>query len=410
MTSAIRAYFQAVELEADYEAIYYDVLDVKGQTQDIPHFILLLDYIKKYQILIDLFLPFCKIFFGLIIAPFYFLIRAVLMARLLLINQSRITLEKKSSVYLATSNGENLRYLPKNYLNFPDLIITTSFKGIIDSSVLPSTTCLSLTNICDFQKLIKAYCLAVLSTWKLTFSSHRKYVLWGYTAFEWYLTFLTVCSIHPKRVWISNQNDRWLILATSIPNAKVNIVQHGRLFTSLENGDKIFYRREQKLKNIDSIFAVDLLSEKLFGEYIDVNKVCFERINPRLASMPWRQTAAYTFKILVIGGSHKLGFFLKLMKEISHTLSVPYDLAIRHHPLQKSRIKELDKNTNVWELSHSDPIPEADLVVSYGSSVDDQIYLSIDTNFVTYQWSDCIDVHQIALRVKDTLTNINRLI
>ena len=122
--------------------------------------------------------------------------------------------------------------------------------------------------------------------------------------------------------------------------------------------------------------------------------------------MPWRREESDLLKVLVIGGSFRLEFYLALMDAIRAGINPPVALAIRHHPLQKRRLSDLRNPLDYWELSSDEFVPEPDLVVSYGSTLDDQIISLTQARLITYAWSDQIDTQEIVRRVQSALTGL----
>jgi hypothetical protein len=408
MNHDIGGYLKAVELEADSEAIYYSEFGVTGLAKRIPRVLSLLESIKRHQFTVDVFLPLLSWCYALIFAPVFFAFRAVQIA-LALREKSCIgnELTHGKDLYLATSSGTNLAFLPQS-ASKPDFIIRTPFRGRISDDVLPDAPRIDLLYFVSLSDLAWAWWRAVLASWYLLSMDNGRQVLWGYTALEWFVVYRVLLQLQPKTVWVSNHHDRWLMLALSVPGACVNLVQHGRLFHPLPNGKQITYQRESKILGLAAIYALDDRSEKLFSDFIDCRLVNFYRVIPILFMMPWRSWELKHLKILVIGGSNKLDFYLELMDLIRSVLVQPVALAIRHHPLQKNRLSNLLSPMSYWELSSDEPVPESDLIVTYGSSIDDQLSSSTQARLITYAWSDHIDLPDIVRRVQSAANDLER--
>ena len=392
MNRAVKAYLLAVELEADSEAIYHKTFRVTGSATRIPRVLSLLEFIKRHQWAVNAFLPLLSWCYALIFAPTFFLFRA---GRIALQMRARVCIDVElahgKDLYLATSSGTNLAFLPQG-ASTPDFIITTPFRGGINAEVLPDAPRLPVLNFVHLSDIAWAWGRAVCANLYLLREAGGARVLWGYTALDWFLIYRVMLKLQPKAIWISNQSDRWLILASSVPGSSVNLVQHGNLFYSCENGEKLFYTRSTKLKNVKSIFTIDSYSKILFSKYIDTSQVKFSLINVLLKIGDWREVEFNTVKILLIGGSGDLMFYIKLIEAINEKLDMNHDIAIRHHPLQRTRIG----NSKIWETENSDPIPAADLVVTYGSSIDAKIKETLKARIVTYVWSDSVKFSHIA--------------
>ena len=406
INGVIESYLRAVELEADSEAIYHKDCGVNGAATQIPRVLLLISVLKPYCSIANVVLPIVKLFYALIFAPLYFSCYAVITAiRLRPSPLIHIETESGKQLYLATSSGATLAGLPKGSV-LPDYILTTHFRGVISANVLPDVQRVPVMGLLILSDIFGAWIHAVLANWSLLRVNHRRDVLWGYTAFEWYLLYKVLLRLKPNTIWISNHHDRWLILALSVPGATVTLVQHGRLFHSLPSGEQISYKRKTKIKGVTSIYALDSRSEKLFSDFVDSDEVTYYRLSVSLSMMPWRREESDLLKVLVIGGSFRLEFYLALMDAIRAGINPPVALAIRHHPLQKRRLSDLRNPLDYWELSSDEFVPEPDLVVSYGSTLDDQIISLTQARLITYAWSDQIDTQEIVRRVQSALTGL----
>lgn len=403
MKKGIDAYLRAVELEVDSEAIYYEGFGVVGEATTIPRVLSLLGVIKRHQAAVDLFLPIIRWCYVLIFAPLYFSFRGVYDAiKLKAKRHNRIEVYKGKELYLATSSGANLAYLPK-ISTLPDFIITSPFRGAISTSVLPDVPRLPVLDFVSLIDFFSAWVRALVANWCLLKVNGGRNVLWGYTAFEWFLIYGVLRRLDPKAIWVSNHHDRWLLVALSIPGAAVNLVQHGRLFHIFSSGDQISYNRKSKIRGLTAIYALDNRSEIFFSQFIDTKQVIFYKLRASLSLMPWRREGLGLLKILVIGGSNRLDFYLALMDAIRAAVLKPVALAIRHHPLQKKRLLDLRTPIEYWELSSDEPVPNPDLVVTYGSSIDDQLCSETRARLITYNWSERIDLEKIVQQVLDAI-------
>jgi len=212
--------------------------------------------------------------------------------------------------------------------------------------------------------------------------------------------------MQPGVIWISNHHDRWLKLVLSIPSASVNLVQHGRLAYFLPNGERLNYVRNPKIKGVTSIYAFDNFSEKLFSDYLDSLYLNFFRLKVSLSIMPWREERANYVKILVIGGPTNLQFYLELMDAIFGSITQRVDLVLRHHPLQKKRLTELRRQHDYLELLHDESVPEPDLIISYGSSIDDHLLDIFEAKLILYPWSDSVYIPEIVKRVQKAVIDL----
>lgn len=407
MKNDIAAFLRAVELEADSEAAFYEGFGVVGEASKIPRVLSFLGIIKRHQKAINLFLPIVRWFYVLIFAPLLYSYSAV--KEILNIKSwcsNSIEKYQRKELYLATSSGNNLAYLPEKKIA-PDLIITNPYRGNIARSVLPDVPRISIFEFVSIIDFYRAWIRSVLANWYLLKLNKGRSVLWGYTAFEWFLLYGGLRRLEPKSIWVSNHYDRWLILALSIPGTIVNLVQHGRLFHTFPNGDQFNYKRNFKITGLNLIYALDKRSEILFSDYIESKKVIFYQLKTSIELMPWRREEQDHLKILVIGGSNRLEFYLSLMDAIRAAVAQPVALAIRHHPLQKKRLAELRSPINYWELSSEEPAPKPDLIVTYGSSIDDQLCIATHARFITYAWSERIDLHVIVKRVLDIINELS---
>ena len=408
MNKGIVAYLNAVELEADSEAIYHKSFGVTGAATRIPRVLILLGFINRHSLVLNGLLPLMSWCYALLVAPAFFLYRA---GQIAIKQRVKHCIDIKQiygkEVYLATSSGSNLAYLPQDTAK-PDFILTTPFRGGINNDVLPSATRINILSCINLTHLAGAWWQAVLTNVYLLKKKYTRKILWGYTAMEWFLVYRVLLQLRPNAVWVSNHHDRWLMLSLSIPGVPVKLVQHGRLYHTLPNGEHLSYKKNLKISGLSKIYVLDECSERLFNDYIDCRSVEFLRITPSLLIKPWRANELASIKILIIGGSNKLNFYLDLMDLLTLEIAKTIDLAIRHHPLQKNRLSELRSPINYWELSSDEAIPSPDLIISYGSSIDDQLKSATHAPIITYAWSDYINLTDIVNQVKVATNNLPR--
>lgn len=405
----IDSYIQSLNLEFDAESIYYDSFQIFGRSQRIPRVLSLLKYIRGRESLIDACFPIAFIFVYYLSFPAIFVFKSINAIKSWFVIK-RVHLEVDSgSLYLALSNSENLKYAEEK--ERPHLIITTPFRGVLDPTFLDKISSVNIYEIHTLHDVIWAFFQSIKALNELQKSKNRKLMLWAYTAFEWFITYKVLLRLEPKEIWISNHYDRWTLLATSIETGSVTLVQHGRLqhiFPDTDN--ELVYRRAKKLVGISRIYALDERSRELFCEYIDCSNVVFKTLNKKIGLIDW--PGGYEFKggdkfhkILIIGGSGDISFYERLIKTLlSEFVSLNVSIAIRHHPLQKHRIPISSREfANVIQLEPSDALPLPDIVVSYGSSLDDQLKVLPSVKLVNYMWSSNANFVAIARKVREAL-------
>ena len=94
-----------------------------------------------------------------------------------------------------------------------------------------------------------------------------------------------------------------------------------------------------------------------------------------------------------------MSFQMKIANELYSKYGSNIDICYKYHPRQTNQIT----NNSIWEIQKDNIIPEADIVISYGSSIDYEIEQLIKCKLVYYDYLDNNGLTQL-------ISEINNLI
>jgi hypothetical protein len=380
MRRHISAYRQAIYLEWVRERTDYRWFGIHGVLSHIPR-VIALPSLKRLEYALTILMPFAKLIWLTVVAPIFFASQGARYATTHLLLSRRRLVAK--SIYLGTSSADTLQYVGSATPGFPEVMVVSPFRGSIEAKIHPTVPRVDLMELCGPWTCVRAVLYAIIVNWTLLASTSRKYIWWGFTAFQWYATYFVLYDLKLEQIWVSNHYDRWLSLATAIKGASATIVQHGSLMQG--GSHAIAFSFEPKIKNVSNIYVFDDRSKELFGSFIDCAAVRFVLLERGIGVQEWRQGAMGRSKVLIIGSSGNLRFFESLIDRLLKRFPGRLDIGIRHHPLQRKRVRTLE-GRECWQLTSQEPIPLADVVVSYGSTLDADIERLTDAKIVSYAW------------------------
>jgi uncharacterized pyridoxamine 5'-phosphate oxidase family protein len=194
-------------------------------------------------------------------------------------------------------------------------------------------------------------------------------MLFTYSSFYWYLTYFVLSNRKLNSIWLSNHYDRWVVLVEELKNVKVKIlIQHGQLeYINVESGAIYFPRFTNKLKSISKVYTINENSREYFSRMIDNNLLTFGSVNSKLNTVLWPENYIAKFKILIIGHQNDFEFHKSIVKYFESKND--FDIAYKIHPQQIIGVPF----GKIWIVSDSNILPKSDIVISYGSTIDNEI-------------------------------------
>jgi hypothetical protein len=295
-----------------------------------------------------------------------------------------------TSVYLDSSNDRNLGFIPRDAENFPEAVVLLPFRRRRPNRI-HGVAHIDLAQLSTVTTLLRAAWLSVSTAVAMPFGSARARGLFSYTAFPWFWTYLALMRSGVTRIWISNHYDRWTSLVASLPGAEVVIVQHGALaHTDDASGAKVYADLSAKIPNVRAVYVTTISAVEEFQRYIDGRDVRFTRFTPALESTPWRAVGGRVLKVLVLGHSTTGEVMDRAMTHLLQRHGASVDLAYRYHPTEARRVSA--GLAKVWRLQPDGRVPMADVVLTYGSSVTDEIVASTGARVLTWNPNDADSV------------------
>lgn len=383
MFKTYKSYLEAILFEFEQEKIYHDAFKIKSLIKYIPRAVVIYNNYNKYLFLINylLFVP-LWILWPILINPLlvlYFTIKWLFPV----LKSSKISIPQ--NVYLLLSDIKFFSYLDSSEKNYPEAIINFPFHNA-QSKFNTKLKSVNFFQITDFTQMISSIFLALLTPWLLLFSKKRYLMLFSYSSFYWYWTYNSFINKNINSIWLSNHYDRWLKLVDVLPNVnQKTMIQHGQMeYVETETNKIYFPVFTNKLQYINSIYVVDDYSKKYFLDMMsDKSTTEFFKIKSKLDVINWPTNFHLKVKILILGHQNDFTFHQALIHKLNQ--SNTFDIAYKTHPQQN-----LDFNLNdIWLVSISNQFPKSDYVISYGSSLDNEIkQLLPNTIIINYSFND----------------------
>lgn len=375
---------RALRFEADQEKIYHDLYKISGLSRYVPRGYSIYKLLVNYRILLQIAIPILILIWALFLQ---FLYSSFLFFRWMIptIVAKKTLIPER--IYLSLSDIKYFTLIEKADKEYPIAIVNFPFKKSPDTfrSDLDYVSFLQLTSVLD---LFRAYLKSVGFCWYLLFTTDRNLALYSYTSFHWFWVQGGFRKCNINRIWISNHFDRWTVLVASL-KTNVTLVQHGQLeYIDSRTGHSLFPIFREKLRNITDVYAHNKQSEEYFNRFI-LNEINFHRVTSKLHLVNWRPEGENKVKILVIGHQHGLTFQKKFIRTLVNN-SENLDFCYKYHPQQLKLISE----TGIWQIKESNVVPKADIVISYGSSLDDEIRNLIDCRIHRYDSSDIFNTNR----------------
>lgn len=298
--------------------------------------------------------------------------------------------------YIFASKGKNLHGNSKKYAD--NLLLGTGPRSIfVFNSALDSDEkkyCLSvpwadifgdlqnskfieikLLDIISKKDIFKAFCFACKA--HAITSSERNISFQTYIGVNWFLVYLAICKLNPKKIFTAEHHDRWAILLDFIAENKSGddkflfaIVQHGleHESTYLEL-QKTRYGAgvglPYKIKNIDVVYAYNKDQfEIIRGNIVNSNKklnVNYFKVKLFLHDIGSPKKK----KIMFVG--HPFCYDLQLF--IYSKLSSIFDFEFYYKPHPTTRISEGMRNAGWLVINDKDTFPKVDFLISYPSTL-----------------------------------------
>jgi len=400
--SVILKYYDAIRMEFEHEQIYHNYLGISGYYKYVPRSYVLKKKIKHFYKLINSLMPILMFLYLVLIHP----IRCFVLFLKYFLQSSLHKNERiGSSIYFDASDKKYFSFIDQTEEQYPKTLLFFPSKRD-NHEKIPNLKYVSLLNITSPRILIYALIYSIFFVWRLFFSSDRKLILFSYSAFTWFWVYFALERNKPESIWISNHYDRWIVLVSNISGVKVTLVQHGKLFfEDYVNDIRLFPNFSKKINNVNKIYSHNSVSEAFFKKYIDEIDLSFQRLKSKLEIVDWRQEGSKKIKILIIGHQGELSFQMKIVKILIERYSGLIDICYKYHPLQKNRVF-VDL---IWEYKSKTKIPNADIVISYGSSIDEEILQLLDCKFQYYDFRNRDNINQIISEIDLKINKIRIL-
>ena len=394
--SVFRTYFESIQIEHEHDLLYHNYFSSYDYIRLLPKPFTFQKYLNNFDKFLNLIIPFVIPFWIFLLHPIIVVILFVKYFVTSLVHKKIII---EDSIYLDASDSKYFSTIDKKDPDFPKTVINIPFKKTKSISIegLQNVNFFSLTNLLLIIKSV-IYSIAVIRHFFK--SPNRKMIFYSYMSFKWFLVYFTLNNTKIKSVWISNHHDRWTGLTTNLDEVLVTLVQHGQLyFYDHVNKVKLFHSFSKKINRIKKIYVTDNISKKYFKSYIENNDLKFSTMKSNLELISWRTIRPLIHKILIIGNHIQMSFQMKISNELYRKYGTNIDVCYKYHPRQTNQIT----NNSIWEIQKDNIIPEADIVISYGSSIDHEIEQIINCKLVYYDYLDKNGLSQL-------MSEINNLI
>lgn len=369
-------YKYSINFEYEQERLYHEIFSINGKSIYFPRAVFYHNFINKYHRIINFFFPIIIFSWLLFFQVFYSLF--LLIKNIFSVIPLNTKVPKK--VYWSLSDSKYFSLISPDVLNYPEAIITFPFKNAKDKYIEGRKE-ICFLNITNRLILFKAFFKSICFCWFYFFTSERKLMLYTFTAFNWFWVYDTLKRYNISNIWLSNHYDRWVILASSLPNIQVTMVQHGQLeYYDTKSNRYYFPNFTRKVQNVSCIYTINQLSRNYFHKFVDIDSNKFESLNTGLNVVEWREEGKEKIKILIVGHQNELKFHIEIIRLLTNEFALDVDICYKYHPQQINVIND----SNIWEFRDSKTLPEPDLVLSYGSSLDEEIKASCSCKLLHY--------------------------
>jgi hypothetical protein len=335
-------------------------------------------YLAKYASVLNLLMPIIRLAWIIIGMPFFTIVWAL---RWIFSTGWRESLELPETVYLYSSTDRHLSYVPAS-VSRPSVALILPFRKSIPGSWVDN--CIDLRSVTTRYDILRASILSIKATLHLFFSNQSNQVLFSYSALNWFWVNEAFKNSATQSVWISNHYDRWTALVTTLPNINVTIVQHGQLAkTDYSTEKRILYTLNAPLSNVERVFVLDKQSINDFKLAVTGSDPDFELISPNLRVVPWDRDFLQQIRLLVIGCPLAQRALSSLIPELLSAFHDRIVIAYRPHPREKLPIN-LPYGKQVQIIPADETIPDADIVLDYGSSLTEEVVLA--TGATVFIW------------------------
>jgi hypothetical protein len=404
--SGLYLFLKSIIFKFQIQKTYNDIYKLEGIIKYIPEAGSVVKKLNIFKFLtnsffVSLFIFLWPIFFNPILSVFKFVFNLIV----------SIFYKRKNlpdNIYLNLSDSKFFNFIETNKKNYPNAVIQSPFykKNLNENFVVEN---ISLYEITSIIHLCKAFIFSFISPFYFIYKGHYKLISFTYTSFSWYWLYFTINENSLKSIWFSNHYDQWTYLFDNFNNIeKKYLIQHGNMeYYDNSNDSIVFPNFKDKLMQIDKIFVINDESINYFKKYINNKKLQFEIIDSKLSIKKWPKNFISTFKILLIGHENEIKFHRELIVAILNNHNE--DIAYKLHPRQFTTINNLP----LWVISDREVVPDVDIVISYGSTLDNEIRQILpNTRFIRYNSSPNlnhrIEINKILYALRDHLNALKK--
>ena len=312
-----------------------------------------------------------------------------------------------SPVYLHSSNDRNVGVVPAA-AGRPEAALVLPFRAGAPPGPW-ATRRIDLRQVTSRASVVRAAFASLRAGWRLLVGCNRARVLFTYSAPRWFWVHEALEREAPSSVWISNHVDRWAALATALPTTRVTIVQHGNLgHTDARSGERLVAVLPTPLPRVERVFVTDSAAVADFETAITGRGPRFERIALGLRAEAWPRTAPGACRVLVVGHPDAQPAMGRLIAELHARAGASVMVAYRPHPRERRPValSRVDPSWVRW-LETGEVVPEADVVVSYGSSVTAELLEATGASLVHWDPNDpasvAATIDALVSRVRDVV-------
>jgi hypothetical protein len=398
----IDSYKKAIEFEFNQELLYKNLFKVNGKSVFIPRSFVYKEFFIKYSNLIDLIYWPLILVWNTILQPLFSTYIFIKLLPLVVFTRKK---SLHNNLYIELSDIKYFTFIDKNDKNYPTQRLICPFYKTAnrfksDLEVIKFEEAISISTY------LSSYLKCIFFSWRLLFTKYSIKSLYSYTCFSYILVYELLRKNDLNNIWLSNHYDRWVVLASTIKNTKTTLVQHGQLdYFNINEGKYYKSNFPFKLTNVVTIYTQNKESIELYKDFVSETNCNYKIVESKVNFIEWRALAFNKIKVLFIGHANDSTFHGKLIDKIYSLYSNSVDIAYKYHPLQMNKIA----NENTWHIISGLSLPIADLVVSYGSSIDAEFKEIRSVTVYNYAYEDNTDVDKVFSEILDLklLNSIN---
>jgi hypothetical protein len=360
----VNVYLDSILFDFEQDEIYHRAFQTNGFFYLFPRSIL---FIKNKKIITPISIiiyPISFILWPIIINPILVLFSFLKWIPKML-KTDNYELKTKTNLYLNLSDSKYFSFINTSDVFYPSHVITFPFHSS-NRDNLNKFDVLCFFRLTTFKNMLLALLFSFITPFFSILSKKKYLLLYTYSSFYWYWVFFSLNNKNINSIWVSNHYDRWVALLDNLNRVKNKIlVQHGQLEYIHTDHNLFFPEFTNKLTQINKVYTINDKSSLFYSKFIINNSLELGQIKLKLNLYKIKNSNCVN--VLIIGHQQFNDFHNHLIELLNINSRV--SVFFKPHPQQLS----IPLVEGISVVQNNLDIPEVDVVISYGSSIDFEI-------------------------------------